>query len=584
MKIKRLKVNGFRCLKDFDISFENDLTVIVGENDSGKTSLIECLKVVTQNKLIEPDDFTHGLDKMVLKIEMEDFIFERTYCKSDGIVREESFVAKPSADYVAKIREILCHESFDLAKDENIEMVKNTAKILGIQVRTNSRVENLKAGIIEKIAPEEPKELVIEGVQFPQFNNIQLSGRQFENVSAFFKEVFLKEKQTSIWKEKIDSCTTIEDFVKSRIVSFSEEISKKIGEKGILSKMQLFLKDLTDIKIEPIYQSRDLNIDAKVNFLENGKEINLEKKGDGTKRRITMALLEFKKEENLLKHDDNTFYLLDEPDTHLHVKAQIELLETLRSFSKNGDQVVLTTHSPFIINALGAKQIRLIENNINESRVRYLSDQASSSSKILKTLGIENTYLFFSRNLVIVEGETEEEFLPSHYLKRHDRPITSDLIKVINSRGITNIPGFSKAILELHSPDNIYILMDNDASPDTQELIDKLGIPTERKFIVGTKEFEDAFNSETLHKCWCEYLNECGNSTPVNWTLEKIEQLKVNCLRDGEKFSKQLRSLNAGGKKMTKPALGMAIGSYILTAELPPRLAELFEALDESGR
>lgn len=47
---------------------------------------------------------------------------------------------------------------------------------------------------------------------------------------------------------------------------------------GIKDKIRLFLKNLTDIKIEPIYQTRDLNIDAKVKFLENGTEINLEKK------------------------------------------------------------------------------------------------------------------------------------------------------------------------------------------------------------------------------------------------------------------------------------------------------------------
>ena len=90
MKIKKLEIDGFRCLLDFKIIFEDDLTVIVGENDSGKTSLIECLKVVTQNKSIAIDDFNHGKDIISLKVEIENFIFEKTYKVSKAICLQRS--------------------------------------------------------------------------------------------------------------------------------------------------------------------------------------------------------------------------------------------------------------------------------------------------------------------------------------------------------------------------------------------------------------------------------------------------------------------------------------------------------------
>jgi putative ATP-dependent endonuclease of the OLD family len=62
MKIKNLSINGFRSLKNLNISFEDDITVIVGENDSGKSSLIDCLKTITQNKPVESDDFNYDSD------------------------------------------------------------------------------------------------------------------------------------------------------------------------------------------------------------------------------------------------------------------------------------------------------------------------------------------------------------------------------------------------------------------------------------------------------------------------------------------------------------------------------------------
>ncbi len=580
MKIKRLKIDGFRSLVNFEIDFEDDLTVIVGENDSGKTSLIDCLKVITQNAPIEADDFTHGSDSISLVIEIDSFIFEKKYKKVDGLISEELFIAKPTEQYIFSIRSALESEVLDISDEGNIDLIKNTAKTFGINVRSNSNIENLRTSILQKITPTDGEGIVIENTKFPQFNNIQLTGRQFENVSSFFKEVFLKEKQTSIWHEKIDDNQTIEEFVKSRIAEYSEEITEKIGEKGILGKMQTFLKDLTEIKIEPQYQSRDLNIEAKVKFLENGEEINLEKKGDGTKRRITMALLEFKKEESILSHDDSTFYLLDEPDTHLHVKAQLELLETMQSFSKDGNQVVLTTHSPFIINSLSPKQIRLLSNKDNRSSIRFLKDNKDRSNNILRALGVENTYLFFSRHLVIVEGETEEEFIPAYYLNKFGKPITSSLVKVINTRGITNIPGFSSAILELHDSENIYLVVDNDASPETEELIGSLSIPDERRFVIGANEFEDAFDSAVLHRSWGNYLEACNKQVPESWTICAIEEIKQECLAGEGKFSKKIKSLNIGSKRMTKPIFGKALGEAIEQHELPESIAGLFEAIN----
>lgn len=57
--------------------FKNNLTVIVGENDCGKTSLIDCLNILTHNKPVEIDDFSYGRNELKIGIEIEDFVFEK---------------------------------------------------------------------------------------------------------------------------------------------------------------------------------------------------------------------------------------------------------------------------------------------------------------------------------------------------------------------------------------------------------------------------------------------------------------------------------------------------------------------------
>ncbi len=577
MKLRKLKVQGFKSLDELCIHFDDALTVVVGENDAGKTSLIECLKVITQGRPVGPDDFTHGRNTIVISVEIDDFVFRREYRKSDSNVEEEPMQAHPTDAYIERTLKRLRGADFDLTHEVNQSFVREIAGIFGLTVRSNSVIANLREQLIERLTAD--GDHAIEGAKFPRFNNIQLDGKHFENVSAFFKEVFLKEKQASIWKEEIYKGTSIEEFVRSHLEKYSSEVSMQIRGVGIIDKLKIFLPELTDVRVEPVFHARDLNVDAKVKFLENGGEILIDNKGDGTKRRMTMALLEFKKEQSRIPNDEQTIYLLDEPDTHLHVRAQLELVETVQSFSDAGNQVILTTHSPFIVNAVKPNQVRLLVRENGKTSLKGLSADPHNASRILRALGVENTHLFFSRKIVIVEGQTEEAFLPHQYFKKTNHTISSGLVKIINVNGVSNIVGFSRAILELHDPLRIFILCDNDSSPELQELIDAIGIPSANKFQVGSREFEDAFESDVLQRVWAKYHEDSGRKAPDTWTVEAINELKTVCLRDGCKFSERIRSLNQGGKKMTKPIFGAALGQFAEENELPQRLQELLTAL-----
>ena len=87
MKLIRIGIDGFRCLLDFKLDFEPGLTVIVGENDRGKSSLIDCLKVITQNKPVEFDDINYEKNELVIDIEIENFIYRKKFVKDTNSVQ-----------------------------------------------------------------------------------------------------------------------------------------------------------------------------------------------------------------------------------------------------------------------------------------------------------------------------------------------------------------------------------------------------------------------------------------------------------------------------------------------------------------
>ena len=582
MKIKSLYVDGFRCLSECQIDFNNQVTVIVGENDCGKTSLIDCLKIITQGKPVEIDDFNYEKRRIEIRIDIENMVFTKVYNLETEHISEEPLKARMSIAYIDVLRHKINEATYNLENDANDAEIRDLGRLLSITVRSNISTEKIRERINEILFPVGDEGLEIASAQFPPFNNILLDGKQFENVSSFFKEIFLKEKQTSIWQEPIETGISIEEFVRTKIDSYSSEISQKMSERGMVERIRKFLPNLTDIKIEPIYQTKDLNIDAKVKFLEGPTEVNLQKKGDGTKRRITMALLEFKRDENVVPTDGSTIYLLDEPDTHLHVRAQIQLLNTLKEFCASGNQVIITTHSPFMMNAMSPSEIRMMyQREPNKTRVKCLTDQKDITSKVLQNIGIENLYLFFARTILLVEGETEETFIPNYHYKKFGESLSSRLIRIINVKGIQNIYGFSKGILELHSADNILALYDNDALPETLALIDSLMIIEENKFVLGRKEFEDSFSSEVIYSSWISHLESIGKAIPEDWTIKNIELIRAEAIADpSKKFSTMIKKLNKGsGTQLTKPILGGAIAEHITEAEMPTILKNLFSKI-----
>jgi putative ATP-dependent endonuclease of the OLD family len=578
MPIEELYIDGFRCLCDFRIRFENDITLIVGENDSGKSSIIDCINLFTGSYHLEKDDFNYDKNTIKVILKKSEFEFIKEY-KKDAI-SNDNLKIKPINAYLQKTKSFLESLNDPISEQDKTKVI-SIAKLFGLVVRSNSIILNLKESILTKL--NSGTEIIIEAGHFPEINLIQLNGKQFENIESFFGEVFIKDKQMEIWNEKISDGKTIKEFIDQKLVDYSANISQDLESKGIKTKIKTYLKNLTEIKITPSFQPRNLNINSEVKFLENGKEINVDKKGDGTKRRISLALLEYKAEKE--ECEGSKLYILDEPDTHLHVKAQLELLQILKDLKGKGCQIILTTHSPFLINATKPKQIRLLfQEEQNNTKLRYLKEDPEIADRILRQLGIENIYLYFARKIVLVEGETEESFLPRIYEKINDVSLNNDLIKVINSKGIPNIPGFAKALLELVDPSRVYVVRDNDAHEDTVRLIEKLNIPEDRQFIIGTNEFEDAFTDEVLFASWAEYLASAGkNITGSSWTLDNIRRIRAECRENtAKKFSDELRTLNTGlGKKLTKPIFGQVLGNYCSAENIPEEMKGLLQKLKQ---
>ena len=149
------------------MEFNKGLNVIIGENDAGKTSLIDSLKILFGKKKIDSNDFNE-IEKPVT-IELEDIDY--TYFM-ESKVNEDTVTSiykiKPSIETIKEIKEELESEEFNnLEESEQKKILKKHSFTFNITYRSNSRVETLKENILKALEKEDFTE--VKSLNYPNY-------------------------------------------------------------------------------------------------------------------------------------------------------------------------------------------------------------------------------------------------------------------------------------------------------------------------------------------------------------------------------------------------------------------------------
>lgn len=571
--IKEIAIQNFRKHKSSVIKFDERLTVLVGENDTGKSSLISAIQVITNNNNVTKDDFYDVSKPIEILMAVDDDLYGVEAILQDSKVNIRRFT-KISARRAHQIKTGIS----SIPDDE----LRGIAKFLGVKLAGAPKPATIRDKIVETLSVKESYSkgyfTIDTSRDFPHLS-YALSGVEFENLDKFISETFFKTKQKSIWDSEVNGLT-LSDFIQGELDKFKVDTESEIRASGIMDIIKSYMSAVDRIEIQPEFDRRDISVNLSVKLLtSSGENRSASGFGDGTKRRLTIALLQHKASSS----PERSIYLFDEPDTHLHVRAQNDLLDAFDSIADAGNQVIVTTHSPFIMNAVDVKQVRMFNKykDIVSIKGNILSEDSKTDT--LKDLGIENIHLFFSRNFLIVEGTTEEVFLKIAYKRMFGRELSRDFIKLVNMQGVNNIIEFQKTLNEFVREQDMFVVADKDAKESTKELIERL--PIEQIYYIGTKEFEDSFTSQVVYDAWVDQINKNGIDLGPDWTYENVDAVYRDPLKIMDGVIKHLIPLNSGcSYALDKLTLGLALGTYCETHHLPPNLSHLLISINKLAK
>lgn len=159
------------------------------------------------------------------------------------------------------------------------------------------------------------------------------------------------------------------------------------------------------------------------------------------------------------KADDSHVILIEEPENHLSFSSLNALMGKIARRC-DGKQVLVTTHSSYVLNKLGLGNLILLTPD-GGTRITDLPPDTTGYFK--KLSGYDTLRLVLAKKVILVEGPSDELVVQRAYLDVHGRLPIEDGVDVINVRGL-QAKRFLDIAIRLRKP--VAVVNDNDGDPE----------------------------------------------------------------------------------------------------------------------
>lgn len=434
MKIEKIKIKNFRSIKEETLFFpENGLIALIGANNAGKSNFLRAI------------DFVLG-DAWLMEGKLEDYDF---YCgdRNNDISIEIFF----NDEYIEKI---VLSKDIERGEYKLRYKAKNNDGLRWLSNEIKDRFPRTYLSAERTISRDlSITKWSLMGKVAKSFNK-SLSTDQ----KSKLKEHFGKVKETF---EGVDS-----------FKNFEEDFEKFFDEMQSDSpyKLKVNFKPFT-----PNNYFKTINILAKDVNLEN--DLDLEELGDGAKNLVILALLR-----SYAKNFRNASGILavEEPEIYLHPQARRHLFQILKEISRSNIQVIYTTHDSSFLDFPEFESVRKVykvgAEGRQETKIKSLTSEeliefagkTGVSVKLTKENIVEFyrslsnfrlTEAFFSRLIILVEGQTEELTLPI-YLNGCGVDCDKLGISILSVEGKSQIPKYWRLFYKFEIP--MILIFDGD--------------------------------------------------------------------------------------------------------------------------
>lgn len=410
MYLKRLKIKNYRCIKSIELFFNQGVNILIGENNSGKTAIIDALRISlsygSQWRDIGVYTSDFYIDKSNPDFEHEDVEFH-LFFKITNPVEAGWFFELLSINPDTGEQELQLHLRYYIDVKNADEKVR--WKIWGGdnegQTIPSDALDRLYYVYLEPLRDAVQYLKPIRGNKLGQlYDSIVTNENDRQSLADKIKDLLHGDSE---WRETID-----EGKVK---------INEHLNETSIKGKEQDVEVDFLPFEFKRLVENLRIQLPIfKDGVIEQNPEkqkyFELYQNGLGTNNLIYIAaILGNLKRKREIEVETYIALLIEEPEAHLHPQLQNILFKYLSSLNNIGFQIFISSHSPTITAKANLDSIIVLQdqnNGIKSLSITNSALNADNKKYLRKFLDVTKSQLFFSNGVLLVEGISEALLLP----------------------------------------------------------------------------------------------------------------------------------------------------------------------------
>lgn len=386
VKIEEIKILNFKLIQNVEFKINSQKNIFVGENDSGKSSILQAIAITTTGKL-------------------NGFAFERQIKANmfNNEIRKEYRVALTEYPNIKEPPEML----FEVYCENAVEFKEYSG--------TNNSLGRDVPGIRVLVAFD--PEYADTYLKMLKENEVYDIPVEFYKVSyTYFSGNKVSYRYCPIKATFIDTTRKDYSYVVDRFVS--ENITTYLSEQEQVDLSTAYRKSRYDFHTNDTVVK--LNESVKQNVRVGEKEISIdlrEEEVDDWKKQMTIVVGDTLFEnigfgsqnvikiELALKHtaEQVNMIFMEEPENNLAFTNMQKLLQRIQE--SQDKQIFISTHSSFVANKLGLENLLLVY----RGRITTLLDLNEKTKRYFKKLpGYDTLRLVLAERIILVEGPTDD--------------------------------------------------------------------------------------------------------------------------------------------------------------------------------
>ena len=471
MKLKSLYIQKYKNLAPITINFEsgNGLTMLVGNNGSGKSNVLEAISGIFHDLFKGKDSRKIKCDyKLQYTLNEINCVIEQTNgflrCYGPKFKRREYFIEENAPHNIIGL----------YSGEENrlwTSFYETYYKSYIKRIKTNRHQERMRLMLINKYywnvalltlllsSNETLKPFIENDLGITSISTIELkfNFKYFDDVNELLKTFINRINPDH--KSKIEC--NLEDLRNSIFYSVltDENGNILVDENGNKLLAEIGITD-TEVfqNLTQAYMPKNEKIIKDI-IIQIDDDITVEQLSEGEKKLILVkTVLE-------ILSDEKTLVLMDEPDAHLHEGRKPALCNMMREYPNR--QIVIATHSPIMAQIANEKELLMLE--LDEGKSTILTDE--KIEKIKKLSGTswdvigQGMMLKSNRPLVVFEGKTDIKYVKRAIdLLKDENPLYGQIqVDYMSAGGADNMQFFITDLLEvIPSNKKIIVFFDRD--------------------------------------------------------------------------------------------------------------------------